>query len=102
MAHDVFVSYSSHDKAAANAKFTNKALTITGVVEKAVVRDHLNIFYILLTGASKRVTWNVRCTFDRTHGPALNRLTEGQTVTVQGNYTGYERNIILKECVLVS
>jgi len=29
-------------------------------------------------------------------------LNEGQMVTVRGKYDGYSKNIMLKECVLVS
>ena len=90
------------DKIAANKKLTNNILKVTGVVDRIVVREHLDIQYILLTSAEKRALWNVRCTFDKKEAHNLNRLTTGQTVTVQGKYDGYERNIIMKECVLAS
>ena len=89
------------DKAAANAKLMDKILKVTGTVDKIFVKEHLDIQYIMLTSAGKRETWNVRCTFGREHGPQLTRLTAEQTVTVQGKYAGYERNIILKDCALV-
>jgi len=89
------------DKAGANAKLMDKALKVTGTVNKVFVRDNLDIFYIILAGAGGPSTWQVRCTFNREHGAYLSRLTEGQKATVQGIYTGYERNIILKECSLV-
>jgi hypothetical protein len=90
------------DKAATNAKLTNKTLKVTGVVDKIVVREHLDIQYILLTSAGKQEAWNVRCTFDKKHGAQLKQLTAGETVTVQGKYDGYERNIIMRDCALVS
>lgn len=90
------------DKKTANNKLIKQTLRVTGVVDKIVVREHLDIQYILLTGANKQELWNVRCTFDKKYGSQLNRLTTGQTVTVQGEYAGYERNIILRDCVLVS
>ena len=79
----------------------NKVLQVTGTVDKVFAKDQLDIFYILLGGAGKPVTWQVRCTFSREHGSRLSRLTDGQTATVQGTYIGYERNIILKDCSLV-
>jgi hypothetical protein len=88
------------DKSGTNNKLLDKVLQITGTVEKVVARDHLDIFYIIL-GARGPSTWQVRCTFSREHGASLSRLDDGQTVTVQGTYVGYERNIILKECSLV-
>ncbi len=89
------------DKAGANAKLMDKALKVTGTIDKVFVRDNLDIFYIILAGAGGPSTWQIRCTFNREHGAYLSRLTEGQKATVQGTYTGYERNIILKECSLV-
>ena len=90
------------DRTAANAKLTDKILKVTGVVSKIVVREHLDIQYLLLASARSPEQWNVRCTFDKQHGPQLGRLTAGETVTLQGKYAGYERNIIMKECVLVN
>ena len=90
------------DKAAANAKLANTILRITGVVDKVVVREHLDIQYMLLASSGGQRQWNVRCTFDEKHSSKLQKLTSGETVTVQGEYAGYERNIILKNCALVS
>ena len=89
------------DKAATNARLLNQALKVTGTADKIFVREHLDIQYILLTGAKKQDIWSVRCTFGREHASQLTRLTSGQTVTVQGKYDGYEKNIILKDCILV-
>lgn len=88
------------DKAGANAKLMDKTLRITGTVDKVFVRDNLDIFYIILAGAGGPSSWQIRCTFNREHSAHLSRLTAGQNATVQGTYTGYERNIILKECSL--
>ena len=89
------------DKTGTNAKLLNKLLKVTGPVQKIFAKDNLDIFYIILAGAGRPSTWQVRCTFSREHGEYLSRLTEGQEQTVQGTYVGYERNIILKECSLV-
>ncbi len=89
------------DKAGTNAKLLNKLLKVTGPVQKIFAKDNLGIFYIILAGAGRPSTWQVRCTFSSEHGAHLSRLTEGQEQTVQGTYVGYERNIILKECILV-
>ena len=89
------------DSVAADAKLTNKILKVTGVVGKIVVNDIHDIYYIMLTSAEKKEDWNVRCTFDKKHVSKLNRLTAGQTVTVQGKYDGYALNILMSDCVLV-
>jgi hypothetical protein len=89
------------DKSGASSKLIDKALKVTGTVDKVFVRDNLDIYYIILAGAGGPSARQVRCTFSREHSAYLSRLTERQTATVQGTYTGYERNIILKECSLV-
>jgi hypothetical protein len=72
------------------------------VLEKIFVRDHLEIRYLVLSGTGKQKTWSVRASFTKENSSALTRLREGQTVTVTGTYDGYGRNILLKDCVLVS
>jgi len=92
----------STDEAAADARFTDKTLTVTGVVDRITVNDIHGIYYIILASAEKKEQWNIRCTFDRKYGAQLNRLTAGQTVTAQGKYDGYKLNILMRDCVLVS
>lgn len=89
------------DKVAANAKLTKRILKVIGAVDRVVVNDVLDICYIVLTGSEKGL-WNVRCTFDKKYGRDLTKLTRGQLVTVQGEYIGYERNILMKDCALVT
>lgn len=89
------------DKSAANSKFAGKTLVIQGIVDKVFVREHLEIRYIMLTGAQKKIMWSLRCTFDKDESSKLTRLNEGQAVTVRGKYDGYSKNIIFKDCVLV-
>lgn len=89
------------DEVAANAKFANKILKVTGVVGKIEVKDKLAIYYINLESTEKTLLQNVRCTFGKKHGPELNQLAKGQTVTVQGKYDGYTIDIFVRDCVLV-
>lgn len=85
----------------AHAKLTNKTVVITGFVEKVFIRDHIDVRYIVLTGARKKVLWPVRCTFVKESMPQMKSLSEGQEVTMRGKYDSYGKNIIFKECVLV-
>ncbi len=98
---DLYSAYSV-DEVAADAKFTDKTVTVTGVVDRITVNDVHGIYYIILASAEKKEQWNVRCMFDRKYGAQLDRLTTGQTVTVRGKYDGYKANILMKGCVLVS
>jgi len=85
----------------ADAKYKEKILTVTGTVHKIVTKDTFDIYYVMLASAEKHEKWNVRCTFDKTHELELERLTAGQTVTVQGEYDGYRTNILMRDCTLV-
>jgi hypothetical protein len=89
------------DKASAHKQFADKTLVVKGKVEKVFIREHLEIRYIVLTGTQKRMTWSLRCTFDKESSSKLTRLKEGEEVTVRGKYDGYSKNIIFKECELV-
>jgi ribosomal protein L37E len=90
------------DKLAAHSRLANKVLTVTGLVDKIFVKEHLDIRYIVLTAERKAAVWNVRCTFDRENAAPLNHLTEGRTAAVMGKYDGYGNNIIMKNCALIS
>ncbi len=86
---------------AADAKFANKILKVTGVVARIEAKDSLDIHYIMLTNVEKSLLESIRCMFDKKHGPELNQLIKGQTVTVQGKYDGSMIEIRMRDCVLV-
>jgi hypothetical protein len=89
------------DGVAAEARFVNKILEITGVVDRIEVKDALGIHYVALTTDEIKLLQNVRCVFKREHASELNLLTAGQTVTVQGRYDGSIIDISMRDCVLV-
>jgi hypothetical protein len=98
---DLLSAYET-DGVAADARFGNKMLKITGIVDKINVKEALNIYSITLNSPKKSILLQgVRCVFDRNYGHALNRLSVGQTVTVQGKYTGSMIDISLRDCFLV-
>ncbi|MBI2832135.1 MAG: hypothetical protein HYX79_07760 [Chloroflexi bacterium] len=88
------------DAPATDARLAGKTLRITGVVERVVVKELFDIQYVLLAGAARQ-TWNVRCSFEKANARDLERVTEGQTSTVQGKFDGRQKNIILNNCALV-
>ena len=97
---ELFSAYEA-DGVAADAKFVNKLLKVPGVVAMIDVKDMLDTHNIRLTGAERNLLQSVRCMFDKKHAAALNRLTIGQTVTVQGKYDGSIIEIRMIDCVLV-
>jgi hypothetical protein len=86
---------------AADAKFINKTLKITGVVDKIEIQDALDIHYIIINSEAKSLLQNVRCHFNRKHASELNQLTIGQTVTVQGTFDGSIMDLRMRDCFLV-
>jgi hypothetical protein len=89
------------NRLAAHAKLAGKTIVIKGFVEKVFIRDHIDVRYIVLTGARKKVVWPVRCTFAKENISQMNRLSEGQEVNLRGKYDSYGKNIIFKDCALV-
>ncbi|MFC2016416.1 hypothetical protein ACFLUF_01755, partial [Chloroflexota bacterium] len=89
------------DGVAADAKFANKILKVTGVVDRIEVKDILDIYYINLTSTERNLLQDLRCVFDKKHGPDLRRLSLGETVTVQGKYDGTIMDIRMRDCTLV-
>ena len=89
------------DGVAADARFANKVINVTGVVARVEISEVLDVHYIILASADQRLLQTIRCLFDKKHGPALSNLVRGQTVTVQGRYYGSIIDIRLKDCVIV-
>jgi hypothetical protein len=85
-----------------HTKLTGKTLVVKGLVGKIFIRDHIDVRYIVLTGSQKKILWSARCSFGKESMAQMSRLSEGQTVTVRGKYDGYGKNILFKDCVLVS
>jgi hypothetical protein len=88
------------DNVGTSAALKDKTLVIKGIVNKVFIRDHLDVRYLILTGARK-VVWSARCSFDKESATQMSRLTEGQAVALSAKYDGYSKNIIFKDCTLV-
>lgn len=88
------------DNIGTNEALKDKTIVIKGIVNKVFIRDHLDIRYLILTGAG-RVIWSARCGFEKENAGPISRLTEGQAVALRGKYDGYGKNIIFKNCTMV-
>jgi hypothetical protein len=89
------------DEVAADTKFANKLLRVTGVVGMIDVKDILDTHTIRLTTNERNLLQSVRCMFDKKHAQVLQELAIGQTVTVQGTYNGSIIEIRMMDCFLV-
>ena len=88
-------------RTAADEKFTDRILRVTGVVGRIAVDDIPDSPCVILTSPDREVSRNVLCVFDKKHVPELNQLTTGQAVTVQGKFDSCTINILITDCVLV-
>jgi hypothetical protein len=70
-------------------------------VNKVFIRDHIDVRYLVLTGA-RRVIWSARCSFEKESVGPMSRLSEGQAVALRAKYDGYGKNIIFKNCELLA
>lgn len=89
------------DEAAANAKFRDRMLKVTGVVGIIGIKDVANTPFILLTSTGQNDFSIVRCLFTRESEAELARLSIGQLVTVQGKCDNYLINVYMTDCVVV-
>jgi len=87
---------------AADKRFTNKVLKLTGIIAKVVINEINNRYEIALSGGVEHELGDIQCTFGQSHVPELKQLETGQTVTVQGQYGGFVTNILIKDCSLVN
>lgn len=88
------------DEEAADARFGNKILKVTGLAKRIEIKDTLGIYYITLSD-EKNLLRSVRCMFDKEHEGKLNQLRKGQMVTVQGKFDGSIVQLGMRHCVLV-
>jgi len=89
------------DRLATEAKYKDKIIKVKGLVYRTMLSDNLDVHYVILTGAQKYGERQVSCTFNKKREQELRRLTERDTVTVEGEYGGYRAIVLLKDCTLV-
>ena len=89
------------DSEAAEARFAGSILQITAEVGRIPMVESSENPCIILTSSEKPTAMNVLCIFDKQHGATINKLSEGQLVTVQGRYDGCVMNILVNDCILV-
>jgi len=88
------------NKVVADAKYKDKILTVTGVVD-SIGEDILHNPFVRLTGGGKHQACGARCVLNKKYEPELAQLTIGQTLTVQGKCYGRLMNVLMKDCALI-
>ena len=91
-AADLYHEYSA-DETAANAKFINKTIAVTGVISE--VNKANNTCTVLLK--DKNETGGISCNlFTATN----TYVKEGETITIKGRCTGFLMDVALTDCVI--
>lgn len=90
------------DKEAAAAGFRDRLLVVTGRVVKVVMDYDYDIYYVSLAASPETRDTCVNCIFPQADSTVLYSFEEGSTATIEGKYDGYELNVLLKDCSLVS
>ena len=97
---DELIEAYEQDVPAADTRFLDKRLMVTGVVALIDVKETLDTHYVRLAGAEGDISRSVKCLFDKEHAPALSQLEKGQTSTVQGRFNGSLIAIRMIDCEL--
>ncbi len=97
---DELIEAYEQDAPAADARFLDKRLMVTGVVALIDVKETLDTHYVRLAGAEGDISRSVKCLFDKKHAPDLSQLEKGQTATVQGKFNGSLIAIRMIDCEL--
>lgn len=85
----------------AHEKFTDKTLSVTGIVGKVMVNDARAVYSVFLSSAEISGFRDVECRFPQQYASIISQAKPGQKVTIQGKYFGYVINVILRSCELV-
>ncbi len=98
---DELYSLLKADKAAMEAKYKDRTLKVSGLVYRTILNENLTIAYVILVGPKRNEELQVTCTFDKKYEGQIRRLTQGETVTVEGKYDGYTATVLMRDCVFI-
>lgn len=87
------------NEALANTKFKDKVLIVSGTINK-IGKDYANKLYLSMDGFD--AVSNTACFFDPAKVTELNRLRNGQKVTIKGTCSGMAGDVALQDCLIVS
>jgi len=98
---ELVATYKEND-AAAHERYVNKTIRITGIVDTSIVNDMTAVYQVILAGTLGEEFRKVECRFKPENSSDLQNMAVGDTVTIQGVYTGYVIHIIMRNCIIGS
>jgi putative nucleic acid binding protein len=87
----------SHDEKAANARYLNKVLRVTGRV-KDIKKDSLGSYSIELESGSELSV--VSCLLDKRHNDDATKIERGDNIAITGICTGVLMDVVLVRCAI--
>ena len=96
---DILLSEYNANGVAADAKYKDNLLEITGVV-RSIDKDIMNTPYIAFESGSNMFE-SVQCMFKKGDEPTLATVEKGQNITLRGQMSGKLGNVIVRDCVIV-
>jgi len=97
-AKQLYQDYSDNE-IAADKKYKNKVLEVTGTVD-AIAKDITDNIYVTLKG--DEYIGDVQCYFGDDHADEAAQFSKGMTITVKGKCDGKMMNILLRGCSVQS
>ena len=85
------------DESAANTKFLNKVIQVTGKLQSAE-KDKDGIITVYLESESMMAT--VSCQLEKDKNYTLESFTKGNSITITGLCSGYLTDVVLMRCVV--
>ena len=76
------------NEAAANKKYQNKIIAVSGIVKKLINVDNT---YTVVMGDTTDMS-SVRCLADSTHAEGFSGLKRGMTINIKGAITGFKKD----------
>jgi len=89
------------DDSAADAKYNNKILALTGLVAMINFRENRDIQYVNLTGQDQNLFQSIKCMFGSGNAFQLRSLQWGQPVVIRGRFKGSLTAMSLVDCSVI-
>jgi len=96
---ELYSAYNSNE-VAADQKFKDKIITVTGTVEN-IAKDIMDDIYVTLKGERGEYSiGSIQCFFSKAHTDQAATLKKGQKLTVKGKCTGKMMNVLMRGCII--
>lgn len=89
------------DDAAADSKFKDSILDLTGLVAMVSIRENRDIQYVNLTGKEQDLFRSIKCMFSSGNAWQLHSLEWGQPVVIKGRFKGSLTAMSLVDCSVI-